>query len=192
MFKKLTKILFLLTLVTIILSSCSSNDPIPRPKGYFRIDTPEKSYKFYNDDCPFSFDIPVYSFINKEKPQYCWLDILFPNNDAILYLTYLPVVDNNINKHLEDSRELVYKHTVMADAIEETIYVNDSSNVYGVLYDLKGNTASAVQFYLTDSTDHFLRGSLYFNVQPNKDSLAPVIDFIREDVIHLMESFEWK
>ncbi len=178
-------------LVAIFLISCSSNDSVPRPKGYFRIDTPEKSYKLYDDVCPFTFEIPTYSFMVKEKEEFCWLDIYFPQNEATIYLTYKEV-HNDLNKHMEDSREFVYKHTVKADAIEETIYENDSLGVYGMLYNLKGNTASSVQFYLTDSTDHFLRGSLYFNVAPNKDSLAPVIDFIRDDIVHLMESFEWK
>jgi gliding motility-associated lipoprotein GldD len=109
----------------------------------------------------------------------------------MIYLTYKPV-ENDLNTHLEDSREFVYKHTVMADAIEEIRFENDSLNVYGILYELSGNTASAVQFFLTDSTSHFLRGSLYFNVPPNKDSLAPVIDFIRDDIVYLMESFQWK
>lgn len=185
------KTLIIIFLLAIILVSCKNNDPIPRPKAYFRIDTPVKEYKLYDDVCPFTFEIPVYSFIVKEKQDYCWMDIYFPQNEATIYLTYKEVNDD-INTHLEDSREFVYKHTVKADAIEEIIYENPELNVYGTLYDLKGNTATSVQFYLTDSTNHFLRGSLYFNVPPNKDSLAPVIDFIREDIIHMMESFEWK
>ncbi len=174
-----------------LICSCTNNNTTPRPKGYFRIDTPKKEYKKYNEDCPFKFEIPVYSFIVKNENNDCWMDIFFPQNQAMIYLTYKSV-DNDLNKHLEDSREFVYKHTVKADAIEETRWENDSIDVYGMLYDLKGNTASSIQFFLTDSTDHFLRGSLYFNVRPNKDSIAPVLEFIREDILHFIETFEWK
>ncbi len=184
------KALFVISILISIMS-CNDNKTVPRPRGYFRIDVPEKSYKKYEGTCPFMFEIPKYSFIVKNENEKCWMDVYFPQNKATVYLTYKEVNDN-LNTHLEDSREFVYKHTVKADAIEETKYENDSLKVYGMLYDLKGNTASSVQFYITDSTHHFLRGSLYFYVTPNKDSLAPVISFIREDIIHLIESFEWK
>jgi gliding motility-associated lipoprotein GldD len=101
-------------------------------------------------------------------------------------------VDHNLFQYTEDSRALAYKHTIKADAINETVYTNPGHRVYGILYDIKGNAASSLQFYLTDSVRHFLRGSLYFNVEPNKDSLAPVIAYFREDIVHLIESFEWK
>jgi len=101
-------------------------------------------------------------------------------------------VNQNLNEFIEDSRDLTYKHTIKADAIQETVYTNPELEVHGILYDVKGNAASSIQFYLTDSNEHFLRGSLYFNVQPDKDSLAPVISFFREDIIHMVESFAWK
>ena len=86
----------------------------------------------------------------------------------------------------------VKNHITKADAINEQPFINHENKVFGILYDLKGNTASAVQFYVTDSTRHFLRGSLYFSAEPNADSLAPVIDFFREDIIHLIETLKWK
>jgi gliding motility-associated lipoprotein GldD len=183
----------ILIIVSVLFSlvSCNSNPPVPKPRGYFRIDLPEKEYKMYDDDCPFTFELPVYAFIIKEKEDYCWMDLYFPLNKATVYLTY-KTINNDLNAHLEDAHEFAYKHTVKADAIEEIRFENDSLRLYGMMYNLKGNTASQVQFYLTDSTTHFLRGSLYFNVAPNKDSLAPVIDFIRADIEHLMESLRWK
>jgi gliding motility-associated lipoprotein GldD len=93
---------------------------------------------------------------------------------------------------LEDSRKIVYKHSIRADGIGEKVFENEKKNVHGILYDLKGITASSVQFILTDSTRHFIRGALYFNNVPNKDSIAPMVDFIREDIVRLMESLEWK
>ena len=86
----------------------------------------------------------------------------------------------------------VKNHISKADAIDEKVFNNNNENVYGILYDLKGNTASAVQFYVTDSTRHYLRGSLYFSAEPDADSLAPVIGFFRDDIIHLIETIKWK
>lgn len=186
------KIFVFLVLIIVLLSSCNNDKPTPKPRGYFRIDLPEKNtYKTYDDECPFTFEIPSYTFIVKKEQGYCWLDLYFPSNKATVWLTY-KTLNNDLKAILEDSRELVYKHTVKADAIEEIPFINEEAKVYGTLYNLKGNTASAVEFYLTDSTTHFFRGSLYFEVPPNKDSLAPVIDFIREDIVHLIESFRWK
>ena len=96
------------------------------------------------------------------------------------------------NPILPTSRTLVYKHTVKADGIEETPFINPGERKYGMVYDLSGDVASAVQFFITDSTNHFLRGSLYFNCPPNRDSLKPVIDFMREDIMHLIETIRWK
>ncbi len=92
---------------------------------------------------------------------------------------------------IEDSRTLTFKHVVKAEAISEQFFTNPETNVHGLLYKLKGNTASSIQFFVTDSVRHFLRAALYFSVRPNKDSLAPAIDFIGEDVERMMRSVEW-
>lgn len=188
---KFNKIHILFFLIAFIFISCKDKNTIPKPRAYFRIDFPEKAYKQYDDDCPFKFEIPVYSFLIKNKEENCWMDIYFPKNRATVYMTYKEL-DDNLRQYLEDQREFVYKHIVKADAIEETEFINYDDKVYGMLYNIKGNTASSVQFYLTDSVNHFLRGSLYFDVKPNKNSLAPVINFIRGDIEHFMESFSWK
>lgn len=174
---------------------------VPKPKGYFRIDLPKRQYLPYNgqtgksNNMPFSFEYPAYGHLsfqveNRSKPG--WFNIEFPEYRAIIYLTY-----KKVNKDFESLMEQTYKmnvknHITKADAINEQAFNNHENKVYGVLYDLKGNTASAVQFYVTDSINHYLRGSLYFSAEPNADSLAPVIDFFREDIIHLIESLKWK
>ena len=186
---KINIIIFLAIIVFVV--SCNNNNPVPKPRGYFRIDMPERNYKTYDANCPFSFEIPDYAFILKQKEDYCWLDLYFPLNRATVYLTYKNL-NNDLNNHLEDQHEFVYKHVVKADAIGEVVFENDSLHVYGMMYNIKGNTASSVQFYLTDSVNHFVRGSLYFDVAPNKDSLAPIIDYLRIDIEHLMETFRWK
>ena len=179
--------------LTLLLSAC---DPeyTPKPKAYFRIDFPAKEYQDFNTDCPFSFKVPAYSIMKPyvgKKQEYCWYNLEFKGMRATLHLSYLPL-NNNLPAELRDSRELVYKHTVKADAIEEEPIINAEHKVYGLIYHLSGNTASAKQFYLTDSTRHFVRGALYFNCPPNSDSLAPVVDFLSADIYQLIESFRWK
>ncbi len=107
-----------------------------------------------------------------------------------MFISYKPV-NNNLNKLVEDARTMVYKHTVKADAINESRF-RTPYNVSGVYYEIGGNAASSVQFFVTDSTQHYLRGALYFNAQPNKDSLAPVVAFLKDDVVQLINTLHWK
>lgn len=176
----------------IIIASCDK-PAVPRPFGYFRIDLPEKRYTHFDAPCSYSIEYPQYARINLHPAvatDTCWMDIEFPGMRAKIHLTYFDL-HGNLATLTELSRELAYKHTIRADAIEEKLWSNDSSRVFGTLYDLKGNTASAVQFYVTDSIKHYLRGSLYFMAQPNEDSLMPVITFLRDDIIHLIETLNW-
>jgi gliding motility-associated lipoprotein GldD len=191
--KKLNKykLFALIALVVVSIAGCKEKVNSPRPIAYFRIDFPEKQYQRFSSDCPFSFDYPTYAFIIEDSLSPCWMDIYFPYNKATIYLTYKSI-HNDFNQHMEDSREFVYKHTVKADAIKETFYENEENNVYGILYDIKGNAASSLQFFVTDSTTNFLRGALYFDVAPNKDSLSPVIEYLREDIIQMFESLRWE
>ena len=176
--------------------SCNSDQEVfsPKPKGYFRIDLPENKYLNYSSSCPFSFESSVYSSVTpdiRRGAEPCWLDIVYPKFNATIHLSYKPV-QNNIAKFLEDSRILVTKHEVKASSIDEQVIVKDSVKVYGLIYNIEGNTASALQFYLTDSTQHFVRGALYFNALPNSDSIAPVLSFIRKDVYRMIQSFQWR
>jgi gliding motility-associated lipoprotein GldD len=190
------KLVYCLFFFPILIAVFSCNNPsVPKPRGYFRIALPQKSYIKYDTICPFVFEYPAYSKISYEtgdKSEPCWFNIEFPAYNAKIYITYKEV-KNNFAAIMEDSYKLdVKNHTIKADAIDETPWQDPEGKVYGILYDLKGNTASAVQFYVTDSVKHYLRGSLYFAVEPNKDSLAPVIEFFREDIVHLIETFNWK
>jgi gliding motility-associated lipoprotein GldD len=180
-------------LILLIVVACKQ-EYTPKPLGYHRIDFPEKEYQQYSSDCPFTFEYPTYGEVKPDKSanaEPCWLNLKFPEYNGTIHLSYKQVQDN-LNKLTEDARNLTYKHTVKAEAITEKTYQKPERDVYGILYNVKGNAASSLQFFLTDSSNHFIRGSLYFNVQPNKDSLAPVIDFFREDVVHFMETFRWK
>lgn len=187
--------LILIGIALLVFASCGEEEVfVPKPKGYFRIDFPEKSYTRFDTTCPFAFDYPTYAQILPDRDQGaepCWFNIDFPRFRASIHLSYKPV-NNNIDKFLEDSRSLAAKHTIKASNIEEQPVIRDSSNVYGLIYEIEGNAASSLQFYLTDSTQHFVRGALYFNARPNKDSLGVVVDFIREDIHRMIQSLEWK
>ncbi len=179
--------------LSLLIAGCGKPS-VPKPAGYFRIGLPEKKYIHCDAPCSYSLEYPVYGVINLRPSgatDTCWMDVEFPAFKAKIHLTYFNV-RNNLPSLTELARELVYKHTIKADAIEEKVWENDSTDVYGILYDIKGNTASSVQFFLTDSTTHYLRGSLYFMTQPNEDSLSPVINFLREDIVHMIETLNWK
>jgi gliding motility-associated lipoprotein GldD len=178
--------------IPLFLTACSSD--VPKPRGYFRIDLPEKTYvKFDETGYPYSFEYADIARIVPKKSQQdsFWIDVTYPQFNAKIYGSYKQI-KGNFREISEDSREFVYKHTVKADAITEQPYEDKTRRVYGILYELKGNTASGIQFVLTDSTHHFFRGALYFNNPPNRDSIAPVSDFIREDIIRMIETLEWK
>jgi gliding motility-associated lipoprotein GldD len=183
----------MLAAVVILAAACKQSFT-PKPAGYLRIDYPEKSYHLYSDQEFFQFEIPDYSVVEIDSGPASrdgWLNVAVPQLNGRIYMSYKPVGDN-LTALITDCRELAYKHTVKAQAIEETPFIERDENRFGMVYDLKGDVASAVQFFITDSTRHFLRGSLYFNVRPNRDSLNPVIDFLREDIIHLIETTQWK
>jgi len=193
MISRKNEILFIISACLIFsMFSCGDNS-IPRPRGHFRIDFPEKNYTRFDSLCPFTFEYPVYSLISKEPgmDEYCWFNIEFPDYKGRLHLSYMDV-KNNLGLLTDDAHKLAYKHSVKADAIEEKLWTNEEKNVFGIIYLISGDAASSVQFFVTDSISHYLRGSLYFDAQPNKDSLAPVINFFREDIIHLIETLEWK
>lgn len=177
----------------LILLSCGG-DNLPKPKGYFRIDLPEKKYNTFSSQCPFTFRYPVYSKVvpyKGEQKEQCWFNVEFPAFKGTIHLSYYPLKDD-LAKHIEDSRALAFKHSVKANAIDEKLFVSDSVNVSGLVYEIAGNAASSIQFYLTDSTRHFLRGALYFHASPNYDSIAPVHDFVRADIDTMLRSLRWK
>ena len=181
-------------ILILLFCSCGNDAYTPKPKAYFRIDLPEKNYHKMEKDCPFTFEVPDYTTLKKDinapdKP--CWFDIDFNEFNASIYISYKPV-NNNINTFLEDSRTLAFKHSIKAYDIQQEIINIPEKKVYGLVYNIEGNAASAYQFHLTDSTNHFIRGSLYFNTIPNQDSIQPVLDFIKEDIEHIYETFEWK
>jgi gliding motility-associated lipoprotein GldD len=186
---------YILFFLLILFVACESNYT-PLPRAYFRIDLPEKEYRNFDSLFPYRFQYPVYAEIipdTRNNAEPWWTDVYFPKFKAVLHLSYKSISSEMmLNEYIEDSRSFVNRHIPKATEFNEKIYTNEAQRVYGILYEIKGKEAATpVQFYLTDSTSHFLRGSLYFNVSPNNDSLAPVIKFIKEDIMLLVESLEW-
>jgi len=152
-------------------SSCGPADDddnyTPKPQGYYRIDLPPHKYEQLDTvDFPYTFQYSTMARALIEREQYTepyWINIAYPTLKAKIYLSYKTVGGkNNLNSLLEDTRSMVYKHTVKADDIRERAYGNPDKKVYGNMYEIGGNAASSLQFYVTDSTKHFLRGALYF------------------------------
>ncbi len=189
------KLLFFSSLFILLLSSCDNKNYQPKPRGYFRIDLPEKEYVTLDTMQYYSFEYPVYSEITPDyySPHETeWVNVEFPDFKGTIHISY-KIVDSNLEGYLEDSYQMMSKHISHAMGIRDSVILNPEKDVYGLVYFLEGEgVASPLQFYLTDSVEHFMRGSLYFNVRTNNDSLAPVIDFITDDVRHLIETIEWK
>jgi gliding motility-associated lipoprotein GldD len=173
--------------------SCDHNY-VPKPRGYFRIDLPEKDYRLFDTTYPYAFEYPVYTNIfpdTRSTSEPYWINIEYPQFKGTIYISYKTISDNLV-EYLEDSRSFVIKHIPKAESIEDSLIYRPEDRVYGLMYDIKGTgAASPCQFFVTDSSTHFLRGALYFRTTPNNDSLAPVIGFIREDILHLLATFQW-
>lgn len=170
----------------------------PKPRGYFRIDFPAKEYDSLPDGFPFRFMVPKYAELSRYSGQFAnasqsedWLNVDFPVFSAHIYLTH-KYVEENLGELIEDAHTFAYKHSIKADAIIQSRFVYSIPEVYGIVYEIKGNTASSLQFFCTDSSRHFLRGALYFDTESNKDSLRPVIEFLSKDIKILIETLEWE
>jgi gliding motility-associated lipoprotein GldD len=176
------------------LTSCS--EPYtPKPRGFFRIDLPEREYKKFDADFPYTFEYPAYGEISRDSSKLAepyWINLSFRRFKATLHLSYKPI-RNNLEAYLNDAHTMVNKHIPKANAITQREFADTSNRIFGLEYVIRGSdAASPYQFYLTDSTSHFLRGALYFNMVPNNDSLMPVIDFLQADMQHLISSLRWK
>jgi len=185
-----------LFLATAILSVSCTENYSPKPRGFFRIELPKKSYQRYQGPCPFSFDYPNYSVIGPDKSENaepCWQNINLPQFNATIHISYHPIGSKKTLDELsEDSRTFAFKHTSKATSIDEARINNPSKRVYGVYYTIEGNAASFAQFYLTDSTRHYIRAALYFNEEPRADSIKPVLSFLKKDMDVMIRSFQWK
>lgn len=193
---------FILLLAILFLGvSCEELVYTPKPRGYPKIEYPTKAYQsFQSESCDImAFEYPKYAviqqdslFLEKQVEHPCWFDIYFPMYDSRLHCSYRAIDNNNsLEKLREDAFKMANEHNVRADYIDE-LPVNKPNGVSGFVFDIEGAAASPFQFYLTDGEEHFFRGALYFNTKARPDSLAPLHDFLKEDVMELINSFEWR
>ena len=179
-------------------SSCNSSYT-PKPKGYYRIDFPEKKYQLFDQPgYPFSFEYPVYGKVVKDSTFFggdtenpWWINVDFPQFAGRIYVSYKEIGKNKFDTLIKNSFDLTGKHSSKAYSIEDTA-IATANNVHGVFFTVGGDVATANQFFLTDSTKHFLRGALYFDATPNADSLGIVNRFLLEDMKHLINTFKWR
>ena len=192
---KLSLLLAVLSLA-FVAASCDDGDSyLPKPRGYFRIDLPEKSYVKVDTLERYSFECPQYALVTPDSyspDEKNWVNIEMPRFKGSIHLTHKPV-NGNLGEYLEDVHIMVTKHLQKANGVRDSLIADDEHQVYGLFIEMDGKgVATPMQFYLTDSTKNFVRGALYFNFQPNNDSMQPVINFIREDIDHMINTFEWK
>ena len=185
----------------ILLVSCGEETYTPKPKGYPRVHLPvQKGYLKFENNGPFSFEYPSYAkviadsiFFSAKPENPWWVNIYFPDLNAKIHLSYKAINKDKTTfyKLVDETYQLSFKHSVKAESIDKTGF-HGGKNVSGQMFFITGNAASANQFYITDSINHFVRGSLYFYCEPNEDSLAPATKFIFKDIEHLISTFKWK
>lgn len=173
------------------------HDPVaPKPMGYFRIDLPKHQYQKTDTSLPFTFDRSVYSqiIITPKKDGSCWIDLNYPSLNAAFKFTYFPLEKvDSLRNYLMRENNMVKFHYQKADDVEYSIIQDKDNHIWGQIYDIEGKeVATPLQFWMTDSARHFLRATLYFNFTPNNDSLQPVIQYLREDAMQLLNTFAWK
>lgn len=183
------KLIFSIFILLAVLS-CKDEEQ-PKPNAFLALNYPEANYTTIDLNCSYSFEMnQISNIIQAQNKKPCWINIKYPLLDAAIFLTYQPV-NNNLDSLLTDAQKLPLQHTIKADFIEGDIYENKEHRAYGMFYEIDGNAASQAEFYITDSTKHFLTGSLYFNQRPNFDSIMPAAAYIKKDMRHLMETLKW-
>ncbi len=183
-----------------LLSSCNSNYSAGKKKGFFHIDFPEKKYQAFDQPgYPYTFEYPVYATVNKDSTFFgdkagdWWVNIDVPQFASRIYISYKAIGgQNKFDSLVRDGFKMAYKqHVDVATKIDDSL-MQTPNGVEGIYFSLGGNTATANQFFLTDSTKHFLRGAMYFDATPNADSLGIVNDFLKKDLLHLINTLKWK
>lgn len=211
------KVIVLFIFVLFIFAGCNSVYT-SKKKGYFNIDLPAHSYKIYDQKgFPYSFEYPSYAFPVKDSTYFdstpeneYWINIDFPQFEARIFLSYKIIGGksvykikkpdgtykdstgvNQFDKMVNDAFNLTNKNEAVATSIKDSVFTT-KNNISGVFFKVGGNAATATQFFLSDSTTHFLRGALYFSATPNADSIKPVQDFLEVDIKHLINTFKWR
>ncbi len=200
LFKKFNHITFVLfTFYFLLFTPACNSTFVPKPRGYFAIQFPQHQYRLFNQPgYPYQFEYPVYATILKDSTFFeskaenpWWINVDFPQFNGRIYISYKELAKNRFDKMVDDAFKLTYKHTTKATSIKDSL-INTSKGIHGVFFSVGGNAATGKQFFVSDSIHHFLRGALYFDTTPEADSIGIVYDFLQTDLLHLINSFEWK
>jgi len=183
-------------LIITLFVSCGK-DPVPKPKAFLRLEYTKAVYKEVNPQLPFTFEKnnlakSIDSIKISRDKKTLGIDITYPALKGTIYITYKKIENNNLKPYLLDAQNITQKHAQKADEIVEQPYINLKHKVFGMLYEVGGNAASQSQFYVTDSINHFVTGSLYFFAKPNYDSILPAANYLKKDIQHIMETIKWK
>lgn len=179
-------------LVLTMLVGCKEDYNL-KPIGHVRLEYPEPVYKNLDTHCGFSFDYSQQAEKRDKENNPCWFVLHYPDMKANIYLTYFPVKDQeDLATKIKDSEKFVQEQTAKASYIAPREFIFDDKKVYGTLFELGGESAINLQFHATDSLQNLLSGSIYFSTPPQYDSLQPAIQYLKRDVIHLIETLEWK
>ena len=183
----------LVVLFMLLVNSCKDDELlIPRPLANLRVEFPERLYANVNLNCPYQFELATYmNAIPTPAGSTCHLDVSLGQFNGMLHLSYVPIQDN-LPELIAYSIEKVREHQVKASAIQDSLIVLEDQRVFATFYDFYGNAATPFQFHFTDSAHHFIRGTVYFNATPNYDSIYPVLQYVREDLIHIIKSNIWQ
>ncbi|OJJ21896.1 gliding motility lipoprotein GldD [marine bacterium AO1-C] len=193
---KMNKLYGLMGMLAIFLSACGggSSEYSPKPKGYNRIDLPEAKYVKLAEKAPYTFEVSTYAKVRPDSSKIAepyWFHVIYPSFNAEVQLTYKQVPNNKtFDEFIEDSHILLNKHMERAYEIKDFVIKTPSKKTAAV-FELTGDVPSQFQFYISDSTRHFLRGALYFKTATKNDSLKPVIEFIKKDILHMLNTCEW-
>ncbi|PQB05682.1 gliding motility lipoprotein GldD [Aureitalea marina] len=179
----------LVVLAILFFASCG-DEVLVKPAAQLRLDYPEPVYRETQSDCPYTFDKNEAASLSLDDN--CNINVIYPAMRATVYLTYIPIEDNKLEGLLSDAQKLTYDHTIKANEILEQPRVDPEAKVYGMYYMINGDAATQSQFYVTDSLNHFLTGSLYFDAKPNFDSIYPAVVYLREDIRKIMETIRWE
>jgi len=190
--------LVLIPIIYLLTMSCNSNY-VAKPRGYFKINFPEKKYQVFDKPgYPYTFEYPVYATVLKDSVFFgeatenpWWINIDFPQFQGRMYISYKEIGRNKFDTLLNDAFKMTSKHSTKAVSIDDSL-IATPNGVHGLFFNVGGDVATANQFFLSDTTKHFLRGALYFNTTPNADSLGIVNSFLVEDVRHLINTFKWR
>lgn len=175
-------------LLLFFLGSCAEEDPLPKPKAQMRLEYPKGQLANLETD-NFSFRYNQRAIPQQNKDRAFTME--YPDMKGAIFLSYMPIKDN-LKQLIQDAKRLSYEHAAKADNIVEQPFVNPDSKVYGSLFEVQGNAASQTQFFVTDSTSHFLTGSVYFYTKPNYDSILPAAAYLQNDIRGIMETLKWK